>query len=50
MWEPASAAALSIFLTVSMFFAAFLAAYMICRGFFFTLKLIKKAWEATKEE
>ena len=49
MWKPAAAAALSIFLTVLMFFATFLVAYLICRVFFFTLKQIKKAWEATKE-
>jgi hypothetical protein len=50
MWEPVSAVALSIFLTVSLFFAVFVAAYLICRGFFFTWKMIKKAWEATKKE
>lgn len=49
MWEPASAVALSIFLTVSIFFAVFIAAYLICRGFFFTWKMIKKAWDSTKD-
>ena len=42
MWEPASAMALSIFLTVSLFLTVFGAAYLIVYLFFKTVRAIKK--------
>ena len=39
MWEPASAVALSIFLTIAFFLAAYAAAYLIVMGFYKTAKL-----------
>jgi hypothetical protein len=49
MWEPASAMALSIFLTIALFLTAYAAAYLIVAGFFKTIKSIKKIINEKKE-
>ena len=50
MWEPAGAMALSIFLTVSLFMAVYLVAYLIVAGFFKTARSIKKVIKNSKKE
>ena len=49
-WEPASAVALSIFLTVALFLTVFGTAYLIVYSFFRTVKSIKKIIKERNEE
>lgn len=42
IWEPASAMALSIFLTVCLFFTAYATAYLVVAGLFKTSRSIRK--------
>tara|TARA_B100000900_G_scaffold386012_1_gene376102 strand:- start:2586 stop:2744 length:159 start_codon:yes stop_codon:yes gene_type:complete len=50
MWEPASAMALSIFLTIALFLTAYATAYLIVAGFFKTVRSIKKIIQEKKED
>ena len=50
MWEPASAMALSIFLTIALFISVYAAAYLIVAGFFKTARSIKKIIQEKKED
>ena len=49
-WEPAGAMALSIFLTIALFMAAYASAYLIVSGFFKTGRAIKKIVQDKKED
>ena len=50
MWEPASAAALAIFLTIALFLTAYAASYLIVSGLFKTARSIKKIIHEKKED
>lgn len=50
MWEPASAIALSIFLTITLFLIVFGSAYLIVFLFFKTIRSIKKIINEKKED
>ena len=50
MWEPASAMALSIFLTIALFLSAYGVAYLIVAGFFKTVRSIKRIIKEKEED
>jgi hypothetical protein len=50
IWDLSIPIALSIFITIALFFFLFLISYAICWGFIKTNKMIKQLWEQNNEK